>query len=66
MTKIQLLEREIKKLGRTDLAKFRKWFQEFDAEAWDLRFERDVASGQLASLAKEAVGDYKSGKTRKL
>ncbi len=66
MTKIQLLEREVKKLGRADLAKFRKWFQEFDADAWDSQFERDVASGGLASLAKEAAADYKLGKTRKL
>lgn len=66
MTKVQLLEKEVKKLGRSELAKFRKWFQEFDADAWDRQFERDVASGKLAALAKEAVGDYKAGKTREI
>ena len=66
MTKVQLLEREIKKLGRSDLAKLRRWFQEFDADAWDRQFERDIASGSLASLAKEAAADFKSGKTREI
>jgi len=56
-----LLEREVKKLGRSELAMFRKWFQEFDAAVWDQQFESDVASGKLAALAKEAVRDYKGG-----
>jgi hypothetical protein len=30
-----------------DLREFRHWFAEFDAEAWDQQFERDVATGKL-------------------
>lgn len=66
MTKVQLLEREVKKLGRSELAKFRRWFQEFDADAWDRQFERDASSGKLAAFAKEAVGEYNAGKTREI
>ena len=66
MTKVQLLEKEVKKLGRSDLARFRTWFQEFDADAWDRQFEQDAASGRLAALSKEALGEHKAGKTREL
>ena len=66
MTKVQLLENEVKKLSRAELAEFRTWFQEFDADAWDRQFERDAASGKMTALAKEAVGDYKAGTTRKI
>ncbi len=34
-------------LSPNELARFREWFDEFDAKAWDEQFERDVRSGVL-------------------
>jgi hypothetical protein len=31
MTRVEKLEREVKELARSELAAFRKWFQEYDA-----------------------------------
>jgi len=34
-----------------DLAEFRAWFEEFDAQIWDHQFEKDVQSGKLNRIA---------------
>ncbi|MEK7656127.1 MAG: hypothetical protein AAB412_00075 [Elusimicrobiota bacterium] len=66
MTKVQLLEREVKKLDRSSLEAFRNWFQHFDSDAWDLQIQRDARSGKLGKLSREALAAHKSGKTREL
>ena len=43
------------------LAAFRAWFAEFDAEIWDREFERDVAAGRLDALAEEALQALREG-----
>ena len=53
-------------MPKRDLARFRKWFAEYDAAAWDAQFERDVASGRLDKLAREALRDVKAGRTTEL
>ena len=40
MTKIQLLEREVKKLDRASLEAFRNWFRRYDSDAWGLQIKR--------------------------
>ena len=50
MTKLQLLEEEIKKLSPEELAAFREWFLEREADEWDREIERDAASGKLDKL----------------
>ena len=42
MTRVQVVEHEVKKLDRTSLAAFRNWFRKYDAAAWDDQIERDV------------------------
>ncbi|OGS04948.1 MAG: hypothetical protein A3G41_04630 [Elusimicrobia bacterium RIFCSPLOWO2_12_FULL_59_9] len=66
MTRVQLLEREIKKLDRANLAAFRNWFRKYDAEAWDRQVERDVHAGRLDKFAAEAFAARKAGKTREI
>lgn len=55
MTKIEIIERQIKELSREELAEFRAWFAEFDAELWDRQFEADVKAGKLDALADRAL-----------
>lgn len=66
MTKVQLLEREVKKLDRASLEAFRNWFRRYDSDAWDQQIQKDVRAGKLDDLAKEALVAHKGGKTRTL
>jgi len=66
MTKVQSLEREIKKLDKASLAVFRDWFRKYDSEVWDQQIERDVHAGKLEKLAQEAIAAHKAGKTKYL
>jgi hypothetical protein len=61
MTNVQEIETAIRQLSRDELAAFRNWFQEFDAEAWDHQLEEDVAAGRLDHLAEEALRDLREG-----
>ncbi len=61
MSKIEEIEKEVQGLKPVELQAFRKWFWEFDAEAWDQQFEEDASSGKLDSLAEAALKSYKSG-----
>jgi hypothetical protein len=66
MTRIQMLEREIKELTRSELAAFRQWFQEFDSAQWDRQIEEDALVGKFDRLAERAVADHKAGRTTEL
>ena len=63
---IQELEQAVSGLSQEDLAAFRAWFSEFDAEAWDKQFETDVAAGRLDSIADEVLRDLREGRTTDL
>jgi hypothetical protein len=62
MIAVQEIETAVRRLSREELAAFRVWFQEFDAEAWDLQFEEDVVAGRLDHLAEEALRDLREGR----
>lgn len=66
MNKIENIENEVRGLTAPELAAFRKWFLEFDADAWDQQLERDNASGKLADLARKSLSDHKNGKSTEL
>jgi len=55
MMNVQKIENEITKLPPAELAKFRSWFEKFDAESWDKQFEDDVKSGKLENHAEQAI-----------
>lgn len=66
MLTVQEIERAISQLPFDELTRFREWFDEFDAKAWDKQFESDAKSGKHDKLAKEAVADYRAGKSKEL
>ena len=66
MTKTEAIEREVETLTREELASFREWFLEYDAEAWDREFEEDAATGKLDRFAAEALAEFKRGETKEL
>jgi hypothetical protein len=62
MTKIQDIEKAVEQLSPEDLAKFRAWFEEFDARAFDERIERDAKSGKLDKLMVDARANHAAGR----
>ena len=62
MSAIHEIEAAIRQLPAEDLAAFRAWFAEFDAEMWDRQFEQDIATGRLNVLADEALRDLREGR----
>ena len=66
MSKIETIERQVQELSAEDLAQFRQWFAEFDADGWDRQFEADVRAGKLDALGEKALKEHAAGKTTKL
>lgn len=63
---LQTLEKEVSRLDPVELAQFRRWFAEFDSDAWDAQIESDAAAGKLNKFAEEALAEYHAGKAREI
>ena len=66
MSTVEQIEAAISELSRADLELLRAWFEEFDAEMWDLQFEQDASAGKLDAVAEQAIGDFRSGNYKEL
>ena len=66
MSSVKEIESAVARLSREELARFRSWFAEFDADAWDRQFEADAAAGRLDALGDEALRDLDEGRCRDL
>ena len=66
MSKLEIIESQIKELTREELGQFREWLAEFDAEVWDHQFEADAKAGKLDALAEKALQDHREGRSTKL
>nr|WP_298720064.1 hypothetical protein [uncultured Steroidobacter sp.] len=66
MRKIEEIEQQIRNLSGTELVEFRKWYAEFDAQAWDQQFEADVKAGKLDAFAEAARRARREGKSKEL
>ena len=62
MSNVHEIEKAVRSLAPQDLAAFRAWFAEFDAETWDSQMEEDVAAGRLDRFAEEALHDLREGR----
>jgi len=62
MSTVEEIKEAVCQLPPEDLAAFRAWFAEFDAELWDRQFEEDVAAGRMDQLAEEALRDLREGR----
>jgi hypothetical protein len=66
MDKVEKIWREIQSLSPSELAEFRKWFKDFDAESWDRQIEEDLMTGKFDAMADAAFKDFASGKVREM
>lgn len=60
------IQQAITELSPQDFARFREWFEEYEARMWDKQIERDAKSGKLDKIVEEAMKDYRAGKAREL
>ena len=66
MLAVQELQADVAQLSPDELARFRAWFEEFDAKVWDKQIEEDVKLGKLDHLANQAIADFRAGNFRKV
>jgi len=66
MKTLEDTEKALTELPADQLAKFRAWFEEFEAARFDQRIERDAEAGRLDQLAEQAIADFRAGRSRKL
>ena len=62
MVTVQEIEKAVSNLPAEELARFRSWFEEFDAQLWDKQLEQDAKAGKLDGIARKALADFKEGK----
>jgi hypothetical protein len=60
------IEQAIAELSPEELARFREWFEEFDARVWDEQIENDAKTGKLDKIADKAIDEYRTGKAKEL
>jgi hypothetical protein len=63
---VKELEQVVSSLSREELAEFRRWFREYDADAWDKEIEEDALASRLDPLIEEALVEHREGRTRPL
>jgi len=56
------IKEAVSRLQVGELSSFGSWFAEFDAGAWDRRFEEDANAGRLDALAEETLADLDEGR----
>ncbi len=66
MTTVAEISGAVKRLPKKDLARFRKWFAEYDAAVWDRQLESDANAGKLDALIRQAQRDHRAGRTTAL
>jgi hypothetical protein len=62
MSSVKQIESAVARLSPEELAAFRSWFADFDAEAWDREFEKDGAAGRFDTPGDEALRDLSEGR----
>jgi hypothetical protein len=55
------IEKAIEQLDPRELARFRAWYEAFEADRFDAAIERDALAGKLDALAEEALAAHRAG-----
>ena len=66
MTTVAEISGAVQRLPKRELARFRKWFAEYDAAVWDRQLAADADAGKLEALIREAQRDHRAGRTKAL
>lgn len=66
MITVEDIEKAVEKLPPDKLAKFRAWFEDFEAKRFDHKIEQDARSGKLDKIVEQALREHRDGRTREL
>ncbi len=66
MKTVEEIEKAVEDLPPDTLAKFRAWFEGFDAALFDRKIEQDIKNGKFDKMAQEAIADFQKGRAREL
>jgi hypothetical protein len=66
MTSVEDIEKAVAGLSPDQLARFRAWFDEFEAARFDRRIEHDATTRRLDRLAEQALVDFRAGRAREM
>lgn len=66
MRSVEEIEKVVARLSPEELAEFRVWFVEYEAELWDRQLKKDASEGKLDRFAAEALEEHRRGETRDL
>jgi hypothetical protein len=66
MTTAEEIEKAVEQLPLEELARFRAWFEAFEAGRFDAKIEQDALAGRLDAFAEEALAAYRAGQSRDL
>jgi len=61
MMKVEQIKVAIMDLSWPELADFRTWYEQFEAQQWDKQIEADIQAGKLDKLADEILADFEAG-----
>jgi hypothetical protein len=63
---VEELEKAVAELPPELLARFRTWFEEFEAARFDAQIEADAKSGKLDGLIEKSEEDFRAGRYREI
>jgi hypothetical protein len=66
MSNVEDIEKAIEGLTPGEFARFRAWFDHFDAARLDEKIERNAREGKLDALANDALASHQAGRSREL
>ena len=66
MATAEEIEKAVEQLPPRELARFRAWFEAFEADRFDAAIEKDANGGKLDAFAEEAIEAYRQGQDRDL
>jgi hypothetical protein len=66
MTKLQLIQTEIKTLTNDEFTHLKNWINEFDAQQWENQIEEDSNLGRLDFLIEESLLEKSKSQLREL
>ncbi len=66
MTKLEDIEKAVEQLSLEEMARFRVWFEELQADLFDARIEADMKAGKLNKHFDAALAAHAAGKSKKL
>jgi hypothetical protein len=61
MSRIEDIQTAVEQLSPEEFARFREWFEEFEARLFDEQIERDLKAGKLDKLLAEARANHEAG-----